>query len=297
MKLIFPLGLVALLGAGQVNASCMVIPDELMKTSTYLTVEQPKPNLVAQEWQPEQIYQKGDVVRFGEEYYQARWWSQFEAPGPAWVSWERIKQDSEQWQQEQVYEQGDKVLFEGRLYQAQYWNQGNSPAVSGAWSLDPQGEKMLASQFVITGYGCVRPPSDFYSDTYWESTSNHYLRMLEEVTDEILYDYVIIEYNGEISTVPFEVSVEGVECSGQQACNAVLDGQAKAVVYKTGYSYMYRRTHGTYGPTPEPTMPPAMSAEQVDEPNSQEPASNEQSDDSALVKYCNQDHLCRAIEF
>lgn len=294
MKLIFPLGLAALLCAGQANASCMLLPEGTMSGISYLTADLAKPNVAAPEWQPEQVYQEGDVVRFGEELYQARWWTQFEAPGPAWASWERVTLDNEPWQEALVYEQGDKVLFDGHLYQAQYWNQGNSPAVSGAWALDPQGEKMLASYYAISGYSCVRPPSDFYSDNYWESSGQLTLRLLEEITDEILYDYVVIEHDDKLTRVPFEASVEGEVCSGQQACNALLDGQAKAVVYLTGYGYSFHKTHGTYGPTPEPTLPPAVPA---DEPSSQAQASNAKDDDRAVVKYCNQDHVCRAIEF
>ncbi|MCE2571954.1 carbohydrate-binding protein [Motilimonas eburnea] len=294
MKLIFPLGLVALLGAGQVNATCMLIPEGPIGQAAYLTAEVAKPNVAAPEWQPEQIYQKGDVVRFAEELYQARWWTQFESPGPAWASWERIKHDNEAWQQEQVYEQGDKVLFEGQLYQAQYWNQGNSPAVSGAWALDPQGEKMLASEFWLSGYSCARPPSDF-GGNYWEESGQRSLWLKEQITDEVLYDYVIIEHDEDVSLVPFEANVEGVACSGQQACNALLDGQPKAVVYLTGYSYTYHRSHGTLEPTLEPTRPPHV----VDQAQAvaDESAPATRSNDQVLVKYCNQDHVCRTIDF
>lgn len=302
MKLIFPLGLVALLVAGQVNARpswCSDLPDRPVNNEdAFLVSEAAKPNISAPEWQAEQVYQKGDVVMFGEELYQARWWTQFEAPGPAWTSWERIKQDNAPWQQDLVYEQNNTVLFDGHIFQAQYWNQGNSPAESGAWQLEQQSEKLLASELVISGYQCLSP-LEWCAELASEEESHRALWMKPEITDQILYDYVIIEHGDKVTTVPFEAVVEGQVCQGQVACNNLLDGQAKFVEYRTGYSYTYRIIHGDCGPapTPLPTIeptPPMVEIKQ-DVLTADESKSSAKTDVQVVVKYCNQDHLCRPI--
>ncbi|MCE2594906.1 hypothetical protein K6Y31_08770 [Motilimonas cestriensis] len=295
MKTLLSTAVLAALAAGQAQATCTLFPETLFNnTHAQLVVETPVVDLTAPPWLPDQVYQAGDSVQHQLVNYQARWWTQNEEPGPSWVSWQKIMQQNAVWDATAVYKQGDTVLFEGVIYQAEYWNQQTTPGASGAWSHHPVTQKMRSAFFIRSGYSCARPPSDF-GGNYWEVSGSNSLKMMPIITDEVIFDYVIIERDEEISSEPIRASIGGVSCEGQMACNALLDGVAKQVDYYNGYSYSYTESHGSKEPTPEPTplpVNPALASSAFELVN----AENQKRPD-VVVKFCNQQHVCLPISF
>ena len=123
MKLRFPLGLLACVMAGQAAATCgPIMQSPLYFSDKGLVVDYPVMDVAAPMWQADQVYQAGDMVLAQNGLYVARWWTQNEQPGPAWVSWQLITREYDNWQPSAVYELGDKVLFEGKIYHCTHYS-------------------------------------------------------------------------------------------------------------------------------------------------------------------------------
>ncbi|RJG47673.1 carbohydrate-binding protein [Motilimonas pumila] len=308
MKLSLSMSLLAGLVTAHANATCMLNPaSPVNNDNAFLLVEQPAINVSAPPWQANAIYHKGDQVSYQQTVYQARWWTQNETPGPTWVSWQTLIQMNQTWSPNSAYQQGDSVLYQGHIYLAEYWNQDQKPVQSGAWRLNPGTEKLLNTQFVRSGYSCARPPSDF-DGYYWESNGLNALNMADEVTNEVLFDYVIIEHDETVTVRSFDARIQDQTCSGQDACNALLGGVFHEVEYLTGYSYTYQQSHGTLEPTPVPTPPSPDSKASPPPANTNSGQRNKMAEQLApsksntnnmptvVVKYCNQAHICRPID-
>ncbi|XZG71645.1 SUMF1/EgtB/PvdO family nonheme iron enzyme [Chitinibacteraceae bacterium HSL-7] len=103
-------------------------------------------------WQSAEAYQQGDVVHHQGQDWQARWWTQGEAPTAQAAAWQ-LAQDGEAapWQAGAAYTAGQVAVHQGKLYRAQWWTRGNEPGHSDAWRA--LGSGVRASQFVKVAGG------------------------------------------------------------------------------------------------------------------------------------------------
>ncbi|WP_052008918.1 carbohydrate-binding protein [Listeria riparia] len=86
------------------------------------------------DWSPTEVYMTGDVVRYDNKYYTAKWWSLGDNPNESEV-WQIMNEWMEEWHPLKGYNVGEKVLFEGKIYQAKWWSQGEQPDKSTIWAL------------------------------------------------------------------------------------------------------------------------------------------------------------------
>ncbi|MDO5745257.1 MAG: glycosyl hydrolase family 18 protein [Micrococcaceae bacterium] len=99
-------------------------------------------------WNAQAAYPKSERIVWRGNVYEAKWWSQGEAPDLpvsdlGSTPWSLIgpvlpgdkpepaaKVPSglfDSWSAKKVYEKGDRVLFDGRLFESKWWNEGQSP--------------------------------------------------------------------------------------------------------------------------------------------------------------------------
>lgn len=99
-------------------------------------------------WNAEAAYPKAERVVWRGNVYEAKWWTQADAPdlpvsdsgGTPWLLVGPVLPGDKPepvvnvptgtapaWSAQTVYDKGDKVLFEGRIYEAKWWNQSESP--------------------------------------------------------------------------------------------------------------------------------------------------------------------------
>lgn len=86
------------------------------------------------DWSPTEVYMTGDIVRYDNKYYTAKWWSLGDNPNESEV-WQIMNEWMEEWHPLKGYNVGEKVLFEGKIYQAKWWSQGEQPDKSTIWAL------------------------------------------------------------------------------------------------------------------------------------------------------------------
>ncbi|CCN46519.1 hypothetical protein carrying PKD domains [Vibrio nigripulchritudo MADA3029] len=85
-------------------------------------------------WDPNKIYQKGDVVRHRNKEYTAQWHTENEEPGVAEVWLQTYGPEITEWDPKRIYGKGDRVLYNGATWEAKWYaNHENVPGVDGAW--------------------------------------------------------------------------------------------------------------------------------------------------------------------
>ncbi|MBC2240621.1 carbohydrate-binding protein [Listeria booriae] len=86
------------------------------------------------DWSPTKIYVAGDIVKYNNKYYTAKWWTLGDNPNESAV-WQIMNEWIEEWHPLKGYNGGEKVLYEGKIYQAKWWVQGEQPSKSTIWLL------------------------------------------------------------------------------------------------------------------------------------------------------------------
>ncbi|MBC2116363.1 carbohydrate-binding protein [Listeria booriae] len=86
------------------------------------------------DWSPTKIYVAGDIVKYNNKYYTAKWWTLGDNPNESAV-WQIMNEWIEEWHPLKGYNGGEKVLYEGKIYQAKWWIQGEQPGKSAIWIL------------------------------------------------------------------------------------------------------------------------------------------------------------------
>ncbi|MBC2056125.1 hypothetical protein HCJ57_06390 [Listeria booriae] len=86
------------------------------------------------DWSPTKIYVAGDIVKYNNKYYTAKWWTLGDNPNESAV-WQIMNEWIEEWHPLKGYNGGEKVLYEGKIYQAKWWIQGEQPGKSTIWLL------------------------------------------------------------------------------------------------------------------------------------------------------------------
>ncbi|MBC2167062.1 hypothetical protein HCB26_10835 [Listeria booriae] len=86
------------------------------------------------DWSPTKIYVAGDLVKYNNKYYTAKWWTLGDNPNESAV-WQIMNEWIEEWHPLKGYNGGEKVLYEGKIYQAKWWIQGEQPGKSTIWLL------------------------------------------------------------------------------------------------------------------------------------------------------------------
>ncbi|MCE2594905.1 hypothetical protein K6Y31_08765 [Motilimonas cestriensis] len=301
MKRMLPIGLLSLLAAGQVQATCGPIINTPITDNTDLVVDFPLVDVSAPLWQSEQVYQAGEIVLHTNGLYQARWWTQNEAPGPTWASWKLLTRENDVWRSNAVYNQGDTVLFGGKIYQAQYWTQGQTPSELGPWVVAEVTKKMQAAQFSLESYDCGAPPQMNPDGSYYYT--RHYVRSISlatEMTDEVIFDTVRFSSNFTGKIEPITAVIDGQTCKGQAACNALLNGEEKQVSYYSIATKSWSKTYGSVMPTPTPIPTPPPSFEQAQaneelESRTMMPPTLEPTPVPEVVLVCSEKDICRKV--
>ncbi|WP_434339588.1 carbohydrate-binding protein [Motilimonas cestriensis] len=301
MKTRLCVGMIALLCAGYAQATCGPIMVSPAPTLPGLVVDQPLVDVSAPAWQADEVYQKGDIVLHTDGLYQARWWTQNEAPGPTWASWELLTRENAQWRSSAVYNQGDTALYNGKLYQAQYWTQGQVPSDGGPWLETQTSKKLLAANFIQESYDCGAPPQMNPDGSYYYT--RNYLRSISlatEMTDEVIFDTVRFSPNGAGKIELITAVIDGQTCKGQAACNTLLNGEEKQVSYYSIATKSWSKTYGSVMPTPTPIPTPIPNFEQVEaidefESLSMMPPTLEPTPMPEIVLVCNDQDICRQV--
>lgn len=106
-------------------------------------------------WNPEAAYPKSERIVWRGNVYEAKWWTQGEAPdlpssdarATAWMLIGPVLPGDKpeapvkvpagtypEWSAGTVYEKGDRIVFKGRIFESKWWNRTQSPdaAVQGA---------------------------------------------------------------------------------------------------------------------------------------------------------------------
>ncbi|GHD56630.1 carbohydrate-binding protein [Jeongeupia chitinilytica] len=88
-------------------------------------------------WQAGSVYNKGDRVSHLGADYEARWWTQNEAPGSAWGAWQPVDPNGlSPWSAGRTYASDEKAVHAGAVWRAKWPVQGEVPGASewGAWA-------------------------------------------------------------------------------------------------------------------------------------------------------------------
>jgi chitodextrinase len=159
-----PLALALLFAAAGASASCVSRPDS---TNLYLVKsEVAAPPSTAPAWQAEQIYLINSLVSVNGLEYQARWWTQNNAPGSdageVWKLTVPANGLPQAWQANQVYYAGEQTRYNDAIYTARWWTKGALPD-SEEWSFErpisPLARVKLAGR--TGGYNCAYRPYPF----------------------------------------------------------------------------------------------------------------------------------------
>lgn len=125
-------------------------------------------------WDATQVYTAGGRVTWNSMDYEARWWTQGNAPagntGEVWKLLPDINGNPQPWQSTQVYYAGDLSVYQGNVYSAKWWTKGEAPS-GGAWAfvraLDPFASIQLAG--TDTRYSCSQVQIYGYGSTNYET--------------------------------------------------------------------------------------------------------------------------------
>lgn len=106
-------------------------------------------------WTASQVYTQGSKVQYNGLEYQARWWTQGNAPGSdtgeVWMLTVPADGAPQPWQSSQVYYGGEPTAYQGNQYSAKWWTKGNVPAGGSDWSfvrsLDAFGKVKLSGSY------------------------------------------------------------------------------------------------------------------------------------------------------
>ena len=122
------LALLALPLAGQVYATCGVTPFNGVKLEGVGTASTAS---TAPTWSTSLAYVLGAKVQLNGLEYEARWWTQGNAPGSAtgevWKLTVGTNGIPQAWQVGQVYYGGEQTLYLGKIYAAKWWSKGVAP--------------------------------------------------------------------------------------------------------------------------------------------------------------------------
>lgn len=87
-------------------------------------------------WDMVKAYAAGETATYDGEEYSAKWWTQGETPGIAYV-WQCTTCDGTKapsaWNPAKVYEAGDRTVFNSVTYRAKWWTQGDVPGTAAVW--------------------------------------------------------------------------------------------------------------------------------------------------------------------
>jgi chitodextrinase len=130
-------------------------------SSTGLKLQVPaKAPSTAPAWSASQAYTEGQLVQYNGSEYQARWWTQGNAPGSTSGEVWKLTVDAsgmpQSWQANQVYYAGELTNYQNTLYKAKWWTKGEVPGTVGsAWVVgtiaDPFSQVQLGGTFKTTG--------------------------------------------------------------------------------------------------------------------------------------------------
>ena len=122
------LALLALPLAGQAYATCGVTP---YNGVTLAAVSTTSTTSTAPTWSTTLAYGQGAKVQLNGLEYEARWWTQANAPGSAtgevWKLTVGANGIPQAWQVGQVYYGGEQTLYLGKIYAAKWWTKGSAP--------------------------------------------------------------------------------------------------------------------------------------------------------------------------
>lgn len=92
-----------------------------------------------QVWEPDAVYDEGDLVSDGNATWVASWWTQNQQPGDPDGPWQEVavgNGGASSWTASRIFDAGDVVVHESARYQAAWWTRDDVPGDGdGPWVL------------------------------------------------------------------------------------------------------------------------------------------------------------------
>lgn len=170
-----PLVVFALAWASQAHATCFNLSYPTIGLEP-ISANSPS---TAPAWNASQAYNQGAKVQYNGLEYQARWWTQGNAPGSSTGDvWDLTIPASgipQPWQSTQVYYGGEQTLYQGNIYSAKNWTKGDVPGSSASWvfvrQADPFAKVTLSGTFTHLGCSSLSASSQPNSPTKYGADS------------------------------------------------------------------------------------------------------------------------------